>query len=182
MNVAWYIIGVGFTLIFLGKYLRRSFDALLDRPGQSLLALVSGLATDYLLSWAFALVLLLFGMTAGSTANNDAVAELASEGANRMFAVAVLLAPMVEEPLFRGLLFGTVRRRGRLAAYAVSVLLFCFYHVWQYVLLDWRYLLQMINYIPVSVALCYSYEKSGTIWVPIAFHMLVNAISMSALV
>ena len=31
MNVAWYIIGVGFTLIFLGKYLRRSFDALLDR-------------------------------------------------------------------------------------------------------------------------------------------------------
>ena len=182
MNVAWYIIGVGFTLILLGKYLRRSFDALLDRPGQSLLALVSGLATDYLLSWAFALVLLLFGMTAGSTANNDAVAELASEGANRMFAVAVLLAPMVEEPLFRGLLFGTVRRRGRLAAYAVSVLLFCFYHVWQYVLLDWRYLLQMINYIPVSVALCYSYEKSGTIWVPIAFHMLVNAISMSALV
>ena len=75
-----------------------------------------------------------------------------------------------------------MRRRGRLAAYAVSVLLFCFYHVWQYVLLDWRYLLQMINYIPVSVALCYSYEKSGTIWVPIAFHMLVNAISMSALV
>ena len=63
-----------------------------------------------------------------------------------MFAVACSSPRWSKSPSSAGLLFGTVRRRGRLAAYAVSVLLFCFYHVWQYVLLDWRYLLQMINY------------------------------------
>ena len=98
-----------------------------------------------------------------------------------MFAVAVLLAPIVEEPLFRGLLYGQIRRRSRAAAYCVSVLLFCFYHVWQYLLLDWRYIFQMINYVPASVGLCYSYEKSGTVWAPIAFHMFINAVSMSVL-
>lgn len=181
LNAIWYAVGVGYTLLFLGKYLRRSFDVLLDHPGQSLLAAVSGLATDYLLSWALTFILLLFNVAVGSTANNDAVAELAGENGQRMFAVAVLLAPIVEEPLFRGLLYGQIRRRSRAAAYCVSVLLFCFYHVWQYLLLDWRYIFQMINYVPASVGLCYSYEKSGTVWAPIAFHMFINAVSMSAL-
>ena len=181
LNAIWYAVGVGYTLLFLGKYLRRSFDVLLDHPGQSLLAAVSGLATDYLLSWALTFILLLFNVAVGSTANNDAVAELAGENGQRMFAVAVLLAPIVEEPLFRGLLYGQIRRRSRAAAYCVSVLLFCFYHVWQYLLLDWRYIFQMINYVPASVGLCYSYEKSGTVWAPIAFHMFINAVSMSVL-
>ena len=100
LNAIWYAVGVGYTLLFLGKYLRRSFDVLLDHPGQSLLAAVSGLATDYLLSWALTFILLLFNVAVGSTANNDAVAELAGENGQRMFAVAVLLAPIVEEPLF----------------------------------------------------------------------------------
>ena len=100
-----------------------------------------------------------------------------------MFAISVVLAPVVEEPIFRGLLYGAVRRHSRAAAYFASVLVFGLYHVWQYVFVfaDWRYFLQIINYIPVTVALCYSYERSGSIWVPMAFHMFINAMSMSVL-
>lgn len=183
LNALLYSAGTLYTVVFLRKYLRRSFDVLLDSPVQSLLALVSGIALDFALSWALSLAMLLLGGALGTTANNEAVVALASEGRNRMFAMTVFLAPVVEEPIFRGLLYGAVRRRSRAAACFVSVLMFGLYHVWQYVFAygDWRFLLQIINYIPVSVALCYSYERSGTIWVPMAFHMFINAMSMSML-
>lgn len=184
LNAIMYSAGTLFTLLFLHKFLRRSFDVLAENLSRCVLTLFSALAVDFALSWLLSLVLALFGIVLGSNANNDAVVGLALEGHNRMFAITVFLAPMAEEPLFRGLLFGGVRRHSRAAAYIVSVFMFGFYHVWQYLFIfeDWRYLLQMLSYVPVSVALCYSYERSGCIWVPIAFHMFINALSMSLLV
>ena len=109
LNAIWYAVGVGYTLLFLGKYLRRSFDVLLDHPGQSLLAAVSGLATDYLLSWALTFILLLFNVARGLHGQQRRRSRAGRrKNGQRMFAVAVLLAPIVEEPLFRGLLYGQI--------------------------------------------------------------------------
>ena len=181
LNAIWYAVGVGYTLLFLGKYLRRSFDVLLDHPGQSLLAAVSGLATDYLLSWApdvhTAAVQRRRGLHGQQRRRSRAGRRKRAADVRRGRAAgphrgrAALPRPALRQ----------IRRRSRAAAYCVSVLLFCFYHVWQYLLLDWRYIFQMINYVPASVGLCYSYEKSGTVWAPIAFHMFINAVSMSVL-
>lgn len=183
LNAIMYSAGALFTVVFLRKFLRRSFDVLAENLSQCLLALFAALALDFALSWVLSLALTLLGGWPSSTANNEAVISLAAEGRNRMFAISVFLAPVVEEPIFRGLLYGAVRRHSRAAAYFASVLVFGLYHVWQYVFVfaDWRYLLQIINYIPVTAALCYSYERSGSIWVPMAFHMFINAMSMSVL-
>lgn len=183
LNAVYYSVGAIYMLSFLHKYLRRSFDVLLDAPGQCLRALLIGLAADYSLSLVVSMLLLLIQGGVGTTANNEAVSLIASEGFNRMFAIAVILAPIVEEPIFRGFLFGAVRKKSRVAAYIVSVVCFALYHVWQYVAVfaDWRYLLDAISYIPVSVALAYSYERSGCIYVPMVFHILINFLSMSLL-
>lgn len=55
--------------------------------------------------------------------------------------------------------------------------MFCLYHVWQYAVLLWdaSYLLLAIQYIPAAVVLCRIYERSGSIWTSIFFHMSVNA-------
>ena len=50
--------------------------------------------------------------------------------------MSVVMAPIVEEPLFRGLLFGCIRPRSRASAYIVSALLFSLYHVWQFVFIS----------------------------------------------
>ena len=62
-------------------------------------------------------------------------------------------------------------------------MLFSLYHVWQYAAAsgDPGLLLYAIQYIPMSVALAWTYERSGSIWTPIFFHMGYNAISYLAL-
>lgn len=111
--------------------------------------------------------------------NNDAVTGLAKVDYKRMIAVAVLMAPLVEECLFRGVVFGTIRSRSRFWAYAVSIALFSLYHVWQYVVMygDPKLLLSALAYVPVSAALTFCYEQTRSIWPPVFFHMCINALS-----
>ena len=90
----------------------------------------------------------------------------------------------MEETLFRGVLFGNLRSRGRtILAYTVSVLAFSFYHIWQYVLLydDPSLLIYALQYIPVSAALAWLYEHSESIWCGIFFHMILNAVALLVL-
>lgn len=80
-------------------------------------------------------------------------------------------------------MFGSVRKRSRVWAYVLSVGLFALYHVWQYAVAfaDPLYLLMAIEYIPAGVALCWAYERTGSIWSPVFLHGLVNAMSLLAL-
>jgi membrane protease YdiL (CAAX protease family) len=115
--------------------------------------------------------------------NNNTVAEMI--GANRyiMLAVSVVLAPVIEETLIRGLVFGSVRAASLVMAYIVSIVLFCLMHNWQYFGFypTASVLLSCLAYVPASFALAWSYQKSGTIWCPIALHAVINALSFGAL-
>ena len=115
--------------------------------------------------------------------NNDAVTGLARTDYKRMIAVAVLMAPLVEECLFRGVVFGTIRPKSRFWAYAASIALFSLYHVWQYVLVyqDPKLLLSALAYVPVSAALTFCYEQTRSIWPPVFFHTCINALSLTVL-
>lgn len=179
INIIYYALGFAFMLLVLGKYLRRGFDALLDNWRWVLLAVITAYMLDVLLSVGLQLILTALGDPLGTSPNNQMVESMAGTDYNLTFAMAVFLAPVVEEPLFRGAVFGSLYKRGRLVAYAVSVLLFSLYHVWQYAFLDWHYIFYAIQYIPVSVALCCCYERSGSIWTPIFFHMMINGLSMA---
>lgn len=46
--------------------------------------------------------------------------------------VTIILAPILEETLVRGLVFGSLHRTSRWLAYIVSCFLFVFMHNWQY--------------------------------------------------
>jgi membrane protease YdiL (CAAX protease family) len=48
--------------------------------------------------------------------------------------------------------------------------------------LDWTVLFYLLQYVPASVALCWCYEKSGTIWSPIVLHAAINLISINVTV
>ena len=114
--------------------------------------------------------------------NNALVMEMAQDS-GVIRAVAIFLAPIVEEVLFRGALFGSIRTRSRAWAYVASVAAFSLYHVWQYAAAyaDWKMLLYALQYIPISIVLAWAYERSGCIWTSIFFHMGFNALSFYAL-
>ena len=180
MNVLYYIIGFVYILTLCWRFLRRSFDTVLDAPGRFFLSVVSGYAMDFMLSLLLSYALIIFGLTITSP-NNEAITGMAPLGYNRLVAISVFLAPIVEEVLFRGLVFGALAARHRAAAWIVSVLVFSVYHVWQFAVSSGS-LLVLISaalYVPSSLAFNWCYERSGTIWAPIALHMLSNAISLS---
>jgi len=88
-----------------------------------------------------------------------------------LFVVAIVMAPLLEEVLFRGLLFPALRRRFRFSTAAVAVsLLFTALHV-----------TQTGTYWPAiaGIALCgfllaWWRERTGSLWPPVAFHAGFN--------
>ena len=115
--------------------------------------------------------------------NNESVADLAGLNWYGTLAISVLAAPIIEETLVRGVVFGSLKELSRTVAYIISCLLFAFMHTWQYFgLYPARdVLLNCLPYLPAAVALAWTYEKSNTIWCPIALHAIINAASFGLL-
>ncbi len=180
LNVAVYGTGVVYMLLTQFRFLRRDFDPLCDRPGYVLLEILVSYGAMLLLNMAVSGILLLV-VDGLDNPNNAAVLDMAETSSGPVAALAVFLAPIVEELMFRAGIFGGLRRFGRLPAYLVCMLLFSLYHVWGYALNDpaaWLYALQ---YLPVTFLLCRIYERTDSIWGSILFHMLINFIALHAL-
>ncbi|HYG84185.1 MAG TPA: CPBP family intramembrane glutamic endopeptidase [Verrucomicrobiae bacterium] len=85
------------------------------------------------------------------------------------FVALVICAPIAEELLFRGFLFGKLRERLAFIPTALAVsLLFGFVHGQWNVAIDTFFL---------SLALSYLREKSGTLWPSMLLHMIKNGVA-----
>lgn len=177
LNAVYYGVGFVYVLGFCTPFLRKGFDITLDAPGAFLYSVLGAWVMEYFLSALLTLALSAFNVGLSSP-NNDAVVEMIAYDRNRLIGITVFLAPLVEEILFRGLLFGALAGRRRRLAWVVSVAAFSLYHVWQYAIADPAALLSAVFYIPGSIALTWCYERTGSIWSPIAYHMLSNFIAV----
>ncbi|MBK9176919.1 MAG: CPBP family intramembrane metalloprotease [Flavobacteriales bacterium] len=84
----------------------------------------------------------------------------------------VLLGPLFEELLLRGLLFGTLRHiADEHMSVAITAGVFALMHL-QYSLPI------MLLILPMGIALGYARSRSGSIWVPVLLHMLNNGMSV----
>ena len=179
-NLIYYGVGIAFCLTVMYSFLRVGFDVLADHPLRVIGTILMAFMIDYALSGAAALVMMLFE-TAVENPNNEQILELADLDPGAIKGITIFLVPIVEEVLFRGVVFGSVRRRSRVWAYVVSAAAFSLYHVWRYALLDASQLIYIVQYIPISIVLAWAYERSGTIWTGIFFHMGINAMSFAVL-
>ena len=180
INIAYFAINLAATLLIFHGFLRQSYFG--GSFWNFVQALILGFALYYAGTWAVqALEHLLAGQV--TIYNNVTVNELIFENRYVMLAVSVVFAPVIEETLVRGVVFGTIRPASRVLAYIVSALLFTLMHNWQYFGLypALSILLSCLPYIPASVALAWVYEKGGTIWAPITLHALINAMSFGLL-
>ena len=183
VNLLYMGISALFVAIVLGRFLRLQYDVLMDRLLPCLLALLVCVAAYFVVTiLEGVVVLLLEGAGVEPTnPNNDAITALAGENYGVMKGLSIFVAPIVEEVLFRGVVFGSIRSKNRVLAYAVSAVFFALLHVWQYALTEPILLLYAVQYIPVSLILAWGYERSGSVWVPIFFHMANNAVSFAVL-
>ncbi|MDR0861934.1 MAG: CPBP family intramembrane metalloprotease [Oscillospiraceae bacterium] len=176
-----YTIGIVCSLTFGWRFLKSNFADFQSNVTQSLMSAAAALGLYYASNVVIVLVITALGITLNNP-NQVEVAAQTSANINIMLISAGLFAPIVEEMIFRGAIFGTLRRRNRALAYIVSALLFSLLHVWSYALAyhDVRVLINAVSYIAPAFALAWCYERSGNIWSPIFMHMAVNVISTLA--
>jgi len=83
---------------------------------------------------------------------------------------AVVIAPIVEEFIFRGYLYPVLKKyTQKYYAAIVTSILFAIVHF---------HLPTLVPLALLGIALCFVYERSGTLWAPICVHALFNATSL----
>ena len=179
LNFLVYAIGAVYLGTLCIRFLRRDFETFCEQlPGILVKILIF---YGYMILANILVSQILNLLPLDQNPNNEAVLDLAAEEGGKTIAMAVFLAPLLEELMFRAGLFGLLRRFSRVLAYAACILLFAAYHVWAYALEEPLYWALMLQYVPVTFLLCRIYEKTETIWASILMHMLVNAVSLWAL-
>ena len=180
-ELVWFSFSCVFLFAVMFRFLKASFNDMLDRKGKALQGVVVGLILYFALLYAMAMLLNALSLNIQNP-NSEAIHRAAAVNRGAIFTAALILAPIAEELMFRGVLFGSIRRRSRILAYIVSALVFSFYHVWQYFIVSYdpALFINVLQYVPPSIALAYCYERSGSIWPPILLHSVINLIALSA--
>ena len=121
-------------------------------------------------------------------ASNDSANQLLFESyLNKdlifMFIQSVILAPVLEELLFRGLIFRSLRSINRNLAFFASAFLFGFLHIYSALFTgDLTQLVYLLSYGGMGFVFTYAYEKRKTICVPMLIHMINNLVAVLVLV
>ena len=181
-NTIYYYVLFAVTLIIFHRFIGRTTTLFLENAVGSLKVL----AVDFIAFYGLnELTYRLTRLVVGNHTNlNDMTISAQIDAAPRTtLLIVVILAPFVEEVLFRGLVFGGLRSKSRLAAYALSCALFALLHVWQYALVsqDITYLVLMIQYLVPGLVLAWCFDRSGTLWTSMLLHAGVNALSYWAI-
>lgn len=183
-NLIMYAVSFVALTIAEMKFIRRDFDPLCDNFGYVIAQVLWGfafmLALDLLAGGVLSIIMGGEDLEVANQ-NNDAIVEMFGKNRGPMTAIACFLAPISEELMFRGAIFGGIRKKNRFAAYAVSMLLFAAYHVYSYAIYDPSYWIYILQYLPVSYVLCRVYESSNSIWGSMLFHGVWNYISVCLL-
>lgn len=180
LNIVYFVVNLTAVLIIFHRFLRQRFF------GGSFWLYVQSVILGFVLYYASTYLIDLAVNLLGGTMtlyNNNTIAGLVDTNYYVMLFITIILAPVIEETLIRGLVFGSVHGVSRPMAYILSCIIFTLMHSWQYfgAYPLGSVLLSCLPYIPASVALAWVYEKSGTIWASITLHALINAISFGVL-
>lgn len=179
LNFAFFCINFLCTVLIMHKFLLRSAKVALS----SLFRCLRFAFFGFLMYWGSSIV---FGVLISLfypqffNVNDNSIGQLTQDNYTLMAVGTVLLVPVAEELLYRGLIFSKLYNRSRAAAYIVSTVAFSALHVLGYIgqYEPMHLLLCFIQYVPAAIALCWSYAKADTIWAPILIHITINQIAI----
>ena len=177
--------GACMLCLLFRKHLRESLMQFFTCGRGNVRILLLGMSMRYALNIALsALIVLCFALLGREMAiinpNQDAVEVILETHLWGTVLLAVVLAPIVEELLFRSLLFAPLLTFNRLAAYLISGLAFGFLHIAAFLFTQPSplLLLTILMYLPAGIALAWAYEKSGNIITPMLLHALMNVVAI----
>lgn len=179
LNFIFFSINFICILWIFHSFLGKSLSA----AGENLSLFLKGTVLGFLayIAGNFAVTFLICHLHPGfSNINDGTITAMAKSGFLLTAVGTMFLVPLVEETLYRGLIFQGLYRQNRIAAYLISSLAFCAIHVMGYagrydpVILG----LCFIQYLPAGLCLAWSYVRADNIFAPILIHTLINALGI----
>ncbi len=179
LNFVFFCVNFLCTAGIMHKFLIRSAKQALAAPFRCLRYAFLGLMLYWLGSLAFS-VLTAYVYPDFFNVNDSSILEMTQSNYSLMAFGTVLLVPIAEELLYRGLIFANLYNKSRWLAYLVSATLFSALHVVGYIgqYPPVHLLLCFLQYIPAALSLGWAYAKADTIWAPILLHITVNQIAI----
>lgn len=92
----------------------------------------------------------------------------------------VLLVPLTEETIYRGLVFRNLWQTSKIAAYLLSIAAFAAIHVVGYIgsQSTATLVLCFIQYLPAGLCLAWTYTKADNLLAPVVVHAIANAVAI----
>ncbi len=177
LNFLYFSINCIACLVIFSRFMKKNLLRTIRFPKETILYAIIGFAL-YWLSSSLLTLLIQAAFPNYVNLNDDQIWTLAGSEPFFMILGTVLLAPIAEEILHRGLIFGWMYSRNSVAAYLLSAFLFSSIHVLSYVgLYPAGYLLlALIQYLPAGLIFAWSYQRSSSIFTPILIHIVNNAL------
>ena len=161
-NFLYFSISFLLVLGIFRNFLWESAKQLGNRPISLFVTVLFGLSAYFLLGYQVAALISWFRPDF-SNVNDNSIQILAKQNFPVMAVGTVLLVPVTEECLYRGLMFGGLFQKSPVLAYLISTVLFSAIHILGYI---GSYdaptlLICMVQYLPAGICLGWAYQKSG---------------------
>ena len=182
INFIYFTVNFAATTVIFRKYLFRTFLDATRVPFFTLwYALLAYLGSTLLGGMVVSVIVQVYPEF--MSVNDNAIGTMVQQNYALMAIGAVILAPVTEELLFRGLIFRGLYDRSPIVAHALSMVLFSLIHVSGYVgMYDWKLLFFcFLQYLVPAYCLNFAYRQSGNLLAPILMHMATNLVSLSAM-
>ena len=179
LNFTAYFITVGAGLYVLQRYLLHNLAIAITHPFYCVYYAVLGYLGYTVFSNMVTSAVYWIAPGFVNLNNENVSAMLDSEFALMAF-TTVVLAPISEECLFRGILFRGFYDRSPVLAWVLSVGLFAVMHLAGFIgsYSPLELLLAFVQYLPGGIALCFAYHRGGSIFSPILTHAIINLMAV----
>lgn len=177
------LIGVATAIpliIVFKDYIKESWSVFKENFLENIIwVLTIGLGLAYLFSAAGELIVNILSPQIGEATNQTLIETLIKSNFLLMLIQTVIIAPFIEELLFRGLVFNSLRQKSKFWAHLISAFLFGLLHVYTYILAgDMSEWLKLIPYMMAGLSFSIVYENRQTIMAPILLHAAKNLIAV----
>ena len=179
LNFVFYLVNFIAVLLIFHDFLSRALTQVFRHPILFCEAVILGTVAYYALFWLTDKLVSLL-VPGFSNYNDQAITDMAGNNYFLMAIGTVVLAPLAEECMFRGLIFRNLYGKSHWVAYVVSIAAFAIIHIIGYL---GRYaplelLIAFLQYLPAGLCLAWAYTKADTIFAPILIHAAINAVSI----
>ncbi len=179
INFLFFAINFVSTTIIFRRFLEASGKKALSNPGFVLIKSIYGFIGYWVLNYAIAMIILQISSDFYNV-NDSAIDAMTNENMSLMSFGTILLAPVAEELLFRGLIFRGLYNKNNLLGYVVSTIAFACLHVIGYIgqYEPAHLALCLLQYLPAGICLAWAYAEADSIFAPILMHIAINQIGI----